>query len=180
MNRSPLLRACAVSLTLGAAPAHADGPDPAGDAARVARGFRIAPVPLRLAGLDRDLVGLGSYLVNGVGACSECHTHPAFAEGGDPFLGQEKQVNADGYLMGGTVFRPGVVSVDLTPDANGRPAGLTLAEFVQAMRTGRDPDDPQRQLQIMPWPVYQEMEFTDLKAIYTYLRAIPSGAAPRS
>ena len=26
----------------------------------------------------------------------------------------------------------------------------------------------------MPWPAYQDMRYDDLKAIYTYLQAIPS------
>ena len=29
-------------------------------------------------------------------------------------------------------------------------------------------------LQVMPWPVYSHMRGTDLRAIYEYLRAIPS------
>ena len=41
------------------------------DAYRVARGFKIAPVPLNLRGLDRNEVGLGSYLVNAAGGCNE-------------------------------------------------------------------------------------------------------------
>src|SRR5262249_29386403 len=40
----------------------------------VQRGFAIAPVPLNLAGRNRSLVGLGSYLVNAVGDCNGCHT----------------------------------------------------------------------------------------------------------
>ena len=46
--------------------------------ARIARGFEIAPVPLNLNGLDRQLVGLGSYIVNGQGGCNDCHTNPPF------------------------------------------------------------------------------------------------------
>ena len=38
--------------------------------------IQIAPVPLSLAGLNRDLVGLGSYLVNAIGGCQDCHTNP--------------------------------------------------------------------------------------------------------
>jgi len=41
------------------------------------------------------------------------------------------------------------------------------------MRTGRDPDDGHI-LQVMPWPVYRNMTDGDLRAIYEYLRAIPS------
>src|SRR5215467_4682976 len=40
---------------------------------RVERGFEIAPVPLNLEGKNRELVGLGSYLVNGVAGCNDCH-----------------------------------------------------------------------------------------------------------
>ena len=155
----------------------AAGATPATNAERIAKGFRIAPVPLNLAGLDRSFVGLGSYLVNAVGGCNDCHTAPPYAAGGDPFAGQKKKINAAAYLAGGVNF--GIaISANLTPDADRRPAGLTLAEFVRTMRTGHDPDDPSELLQVMPWPVYQEMVFDDLKAIYTYLKAIPSRPTP--
>ncbi len=42
------------------------------------------------------------------------------------------------------------------------------------MRTGRDPDGSGRILQVMPWPVYSKMTDLDLRAVYEYLRAIPS------
>jgi hypothetical protein len=109
-------------------------------------------------------------LVNAVGGCNDCHTFPSYAEGGDPFQGQRKIVNAARYLAGGRPFGP-VVSANITPDASGRPAGLTLAQFVELIRTGRDEGEI---LQVMPWPVYQDLRYSDLKAIYTYLRAIPS------
>src|SRR4030088_303995 len=46
--------------------------DGEGDAeqSRIRRGFEIAPVPLNLQGKNRELVGLGSYLVNAAGDCS--------------------------------------------------------------------------------------------------------------
>jgi hypothetical protein len=148
---------------------------------RIARGFEIAPVPLNLEGKDRDLVGLGSYLVNAVGACNECHTNPPFVEGRDPFLAQSPKVNASRYLAGGMAFGP-FVSRNLTPRANGRPANLTFEQFRIVMRRGydlkgREPFVPSRsedRLQVMPWPVYSHMRRTDLRAIYEYLRAIPS------
>jgi hypothetical protein len=40
---------------------------------RIQRGFEITPVPLNLGGKDRNLVGLGSYIVNTSG-CIDCHT----------------------------------------------------------------------------------------------------------
>ena len=148
---------------------------------RIARGFEIAPVPLNLDGKDRDLVGLGSYIVNTQGGCNDCHTNPPYLEGGDPHLGQPKKINAARYLAGGTPFGP-FVSRNLTPRANGLPANLEFDEFRISMRTGADfkrraprvPSESRDILQVMPWPVYGQMRRVDLLAIYEYLRAIPS------
>lgn len=144
--------------------------DPGGQ--RVETGLRIAPVPLSLANKSRILVGMGSYLVNAVGGCNDCHTNPPFAAGGDPFQGQPKKINAARYLGGGVAFGP-FISPNITPNAQGLPAGLSLTEFVTLMRTGHEPDEPGEILQVMPWPVYQSMTYCDLQSIYTYLRAIP-------
>jgi hypothetical protein len=144
---------------------------------RVARGFRIAPVKLRLRGLNPLLVGLGSYIVNAQGGCNDCHTAPPYAEGGDPFLGQPEQINTAGYLAGGTPFGP-FTSRNLTPRANGRPANLTWAQFLEVMRKGTDFKNRHPEisplLQVMPWPVYGKMTTLDLMAIYEFLKAIPS------
>ena len=142
------------------------------DQERIRRGFEIAPVRLNLRGKDPGLVGLGSYIVN-TGGCNDCHTNPPYVEGHDPFLGQPEKINAAAYLAGGTPFGPGLVSANLTPDASGRPAGLTFREFKRALRTGRDPDDGHI-LQVMPWPVFGKKIDLELRAIYEYLRAIPS------
>src|ERR1700757_1293174 len=56
---------------------------------RIERGFDIAPVPLKLEGKDRALVGLGSYLVNAVAACNDCHDagpRTQFLPGENPFF----------------------------------------------------------------------------------------------
>jgi hypothetical protein len=147
------------------------------DESRVKRGFEIAPVPLNLRGKNRALVGLGSYLVNAVGGCNDCHTNPPYALGGDPHLGQPKVVNGANYLAGGMAFGP-FISRNITPDGTGKPAGLTREEFIHIIRTGEDDEPPivppgNDLLQVMPWPVYQDMSDRDLKAIYEYLTAIP-------
>ncbi len=141
---------------------------------RIARGFAIAPVPLNLKGKNRAFVGLGSYIVNAQGGCNDCHTNPPYAPGGDPFLGQPRKVNAARYLAGGTPFGHSLMSANITPDANGLPAGLTFPQFLHLMRTGDDPDEPGEKLQVMPWPVFGQMRWADLRAVYEYLRAIPS------
>lgn len=140
----------------------------------VRTGYRIAPVPLKTEGKDWTLVGLGSYLVNAAGGCGDCHTYPNWKVGGNPYLGQKKQVNVAGYMAGGRPFGPGVISLNLTPDRHGNPAGVTQAQFIHLMRTGQDPRDPSTLLQVMPWPDYQDLSDTDLTAIYAYLRTIPA------
>lgn len=102
---------------------------------RVRRGFEIAPVPLNLRGKDRELVGLGSYLVNAVASCNMCHsagTATEYTASGNPyFKGNEPTiVNQATYLGGGRVFAsqvagatPAIVSRNLTPDKTGRPVG---------------------------------------------------------
>ena len=152
-----------------------DGPDP-----RISRGFAIAPVPLNLRHKDRALVGLGSYIVNGVGGCNDCHTQPSYAPGGNPYLGQPEQINTANYLGGGQHFGP-FVSRNLTPEADGLPAGRTFAQFSLEMRTGYDLDHAYPAfgplLQVMPWPGYSKMTEQDLRAVYEYLRAIPPAPA---
>jgi hypothetical protein len=147
--------------------------------AEVRIGYSISPVKLNTQGKDHRLVGLGSYIINAQGGCNDCHTHPNYAPGGDPYVGQPEVINASEYLAGGRTFGPVTTSKNLTPDASGKPAGLTFQQFKKVLRTGRDPDElgPDglpRILQVMPWPVYGKMTDTDLRAMYEYLRAIPS------
>ena len=169
-------------------------------------GFRIAPVPLNLVHKDREMVGLGSYLVNSVGDCNGCHTSaPAteYAPGGNPYFGQPAKVNQATYLGGGQNFGaliPGsyqVISRNLTPDRTGLPeGGHTLDQFLKIMHTGVDmdhlhptcPGKPNTGcipppfdgslLQVMPWPAYRHMTDHELEAIYVYLSAIPCVAGP--
>ncbi len=145
---------------------------------RIIQGYNIAPVPLIKKGRDKNLLGLGSYIVNAQAACNDCHTNPPFAPGGNPFKGEPKRINVAGYLAGGTVFPTEdggtVTSANITPNDEGLPAGLTFQEYRQLIRTGHDPDDPDEILQVMPWPVFQDMNDHDIRAIYEYLRSIPS------
>jgi hypothetical protein len=152
------------------------------DAARIAIGFKVAPVPLNLRDKDPNLVGLGSYIVNTQGWCNDCHTLNPWAAGHDPTSGQEpQQMNAAQYLAGGANF--GVVtSANITPDAHGLPASLSFKDFVHTFRSGLDPGNGHPQvspyLQVMPWPYHRLQTNHDLAAIYEYLRAIPSLQTP--
>ena len=178
------------------------------DAARIRRGFEIAPVPLNLEGKNRALVGLGSYIVNAQADCDGCHSAgPAteYAMGGNPYFGQPAKVNPATYLGGGRDFGPfpgpgpfpHIISRNLTPDKTGLPeGGHTFEEFREILRTGVDldhlhptctsgpdgtclpPPFDGNLLQIMPWPVHQNMTNHDIRAIYEYLRAIPCIEGP--
>jgi hypothetical protein len=159
--------------------AQGDG-DP-GDASRIRQGFAINPLPLNLHGRNPALVGLGSYYVNAVASCADCHTNfPQYLPGGNPFLGQPGTINPENYLRGGRPFPAAdpthvenpIVSRPLRPE-NGLPAGLTLDQFVDVMRNGTDYDHPGRLLQVMGWPIFQNMTDRDLLAIYAYLSALP-------
>jgi hypothetical protein len=119
---------------------------------KIQQGFKIAPVPLNLEGLDLELVGLGSYIVNTSG-CNDCHdSGPAgqFATGGNPYFGQMKKVNSKTYLGGGRVFAPvsgppspPIISRNLTPSTKtGLPEGdHTFPAFLEILRTGKDFDN---------------------------------------
>jgi len=178
------LTACAVLMVLNdrsSAQSAGTGDD---DAARIAIGFKVAPVHLNLHHKDTNLVGLGSYIVNTQAWCNDCHTLNPWAAGHDPTSGQEPQVmNAAQYLAGGSNFGI-VISPNITPDAHGLPAGLTFKDFVHAFRSGLDPGNGHPQISpymlIMPWPYHELQTDHDLAAMYEYLRAIPSLQTPHS
>jgi hypothetical protein len=136
----------------GSSPARAGEGEAESEQLKIRRGFEIAPVPLNLNGKDRQLVGLGSYLVNGAGHCNVCHSAgPAteYATGGNPYFkgNQPTVINQATYLGGGRVFpvqapgAPVIVSRNLTPDRTGRPeGGRTFEEFRWILTTGVDLD----------------------------------------
>lgn len=124
---------------------------------KIAIGYSIAPVPLNLKGKNRELVGLGSYIVNAVSECNGCHSQgpqTEFTATGNPYMLRPpkgpfsgmKQSNPDTYLGGGRDFGPypglqHLYSRNLTPDKSGRPAGgLTYRQFLTILRTGKDLD----------------------------------------
>lgn len=178
-----------------------DSSEPGNSESIIQEGFRIAPVPLNLAGKNRALVGLGSYLVNAIGDCNGCHSagpQTEYLPGRNPFFGQPQSVNPATYLGGGRDFGPlipgsaHIISRNLTPGKSGLPEGdHTFEEFRQILRTGVDMDHLHPNctgapnagciprpfdgslLQIMPWPAFQKMTDRDIRAIYEYLRAIP-------
>ena len=138
-----------------------------------------SPVPLVMTGKSVASVKWGSYLVNGIANCGSCHSTVVYKTGTDPFKGQPVEINTATYLSGGKKYANNTItSANLTPDATGKPAGLTFDQFRNVMRKGTDPEDATKLIQVHPWPIYKNMTNADLKAIYEYLRAIPSLEMP--
>jgi hypothetical protein len=84
-----------------------------GERALIKIGFEISPVPLKLEGKNRDLVGLGSFIVNAQGDCNSCHTAGGppnfnYANGRNPYFAQPAKTDPSIYLAGGTDFGPAV------------------------------------------------------------------------
>jgi hypothetical protein len=98
---------------------------------------------------------------------------------------------------------PHIISRNLTPDYTGRPeGGNTFEQFLQIIEHGKDldhlhppcstaPTNPNclfalpginpvdgNLLQVMPWPVFNDMSQQDLLAIYKYLSAVPCQTGP--
>jgi hypothetical protein len=146
------------------------------DAATVQKGLDLAPVPLNLTGKDKNQVCYGSYLVNAVADCNGCHSTAYYTEDGDPYMGKPKKVDTSLYLAGGFAFGP-FISRNLTPNAAGQIAGGGLENFKQTIRTGLDLRKLHPELgpllQVMPWPVFNNMFDRELDAIFAYLTAVP-------
>ena len=194
MNRIILLAAFAscfvIAAVLSASAQKGPADGIASENSAIQIGLQIAPVPLDMNGKNPALVGLGSYIVNAQADCNGCHFAPpsSYASGGNPFLGQPEVFNQAGYLAGGADLFGPFVPRNLTPNADGLPANLTLSEFLDVLNTGVDPKrrppfvpSPALDLlQIMPWPAFRHMTEREKTAIYEYLRAIPCiGSATR-
>jgi len=120
-------------------------------------------------------------------------TDPTVYLGGSQEFGQVGFNPKTGALQG-----PVIVSRNLTPDYTGRAeGGNTFEQFLEIIRFGTDldhlhppctgvntpancivPPTDGTLLQIMPWPVFNNMSDSDLLAIYTYLSAVPCYPGP--
>jgi len=151
-TRSGLVALVVGGLLFQAANAQAQTPN--FDPVKVQKGLAISPVPLNMAGKDSNMVGYGSYLVNAVASCNDCHSAgppTQYATGGNPYFGQHPTVVSPAtYMGGGNDFGafpdpdgpfPHIISRNLTPDSSGLPiGGDSFDKFLQTMRTGADPD----------------------------------------
>jgi mono/diheme cytochrome c family protein len=120
---------------------------------------------------SETLLERGTYLVNSIAACGNCHTSQA-----GPMAGVEQ---AGGFLIEAPPFK--VFAPNITPDVDTGVGNWTEAQLITAIREGIRPDGsvigPP-----MPIALYRSLSDRDVKAIVTYLRTVKpvKHAVPRS
>jgi mono/diheme cytochrome c family protein len=155
-----------------------------------ARGLAISPVeqPAHLRRGRLEAYGVGSYLVNALGRCNDCHTHP-------DRTASPSRVNVEAFLAGGAVFlvppalpaafrQPRVTSANLKGASHGffHQPGDSFRRFREVIRTGTHADETP------PRPLGYPMSLVagnlpnlleeDLADLYAYLKAAPATSGP--
>ena len=135
--------------------------------------IKSAPKPAgTVPPVDRqDQLKYGEYLVS-MGSCDGCHTPE---KKGEPVPGRR--------LAGGMVFKTPmgmVVSANITPDPDTGIGKYSEQDFLNKFYQNRryveqgPPKVGPESFTLMPWLFYCQMEETDLKAIYAYLKTQPA------
>jgi len=141
---------------------------PAGPAATLAL-FLVTPA-LADTPLER-----GTYLVQGLAACGNCHD--TRGPDGQPVPGMEMAGMAHFFDL--PEFN--ISTPNITPDPETGIGNWTDEQIITAIREGRRPDG--RMLgPFMPFEVYRDLSDTDVQAIAAYLRSLPPvrNEVPRS
>jgi mono/diheme cytochrome c family protein len=103
----------------------------------------------------------GKYIALSVAECNGCHTKRDISGNyiGEPFTGGN-EFNERGYRL---------VTPNITADSSSRISGWTAEDFIKRFRMGKViPYSP------MPWNSFKRMNDDELKAIYNFLKTIPS------
>ena len=139
--------------------------DAGGLSARAQAGLAASPFPVNISGLpttQAEQLGIGSYIVNIVSNCGDCHNKPG--------------IPGTGFLAGGLQIGP-VQARNLTSDPN-HGLRMTQAQFIETLQTGKDQKlsadaSTPVSLIVMPWQDFRWMSVTDLTAVYAYLKLVP-------
>lgn len=155
--------------------------------------LNLGIAPLATAADSAAPVQRGQHLVMSIG-CNDCHTpFKMGAHGPEPDMSRmlsghpeavklppPPALNNDWNWAGsatGTAFTgPWGTSYafNLTPDAETGLGNWTEKMFVDAIKTGKHYDGSRPIMPPMPWQAFSNLSEDDLKAIYAYLRTIPS------
>jgi hypothetical protein len=156
------------------------------DPGHILRGTAIDPLDVAppTDPTQASLFGRGSYLVNAVVGCPQCHSNPD-----RDYQTPTNAVNTNGYMKGGTVFAArtaapvlGVVR-SMTANLIGKTHGffngpnisfqVFLTTITQGVHGDEQPADGGALRPLawpMPWAHFRNMGVDDLEALYTYLR----------
>lgn len=109
----------------------------------------------------------GAYLV-AVSGCAMCHTPYSWVG-----------PHGSRALTGGMRVRWNNdlgerVAMNLTPDPETGIGAWTEEDFIVAMKSGLYPDGRSAHWQAMPWDMHSNFSLDDMRAIYRYLRGLPS------
>jgi hypothetical protein len=138
-----------------------------------------------------SLIKRGSYLVNSIG-CDDCHSPKIFSPTGfeidmehrfsghlanSPIGKPNTSVMKDGYMLFTMDLTSAVgpwgqsYSANISSDATGI-GNWTEEQFIRALREGKSKGlkEGRPLLPPMPWFVYKNMNDTDLKAIFAFLK----------
>lgn len=119
-----------------------------------------------------DVVNYGRYLATAA-SCIECHTP---FEKGQLVQGKEYAGGREFPFPNGNVLR----SPNITPDQQTGIGTWSEKQFVQLFKSRSDSATLNQKVgpndfnTIMPWTMYGQMDTTDLKAIFAYLKTIKS------
>lgn len=109
----------------------------------------------------------GKYLANSIANCNGCHTKRDFVTGA--FIGEP--------FAGGTVFPPDAFSQGyafITPNITFDQETGIMAKWDEDMFISRMRQGKVHKGSPMPWGLFGKMSDLELKAIYRYLKSIPS------
>lgn len=160
-------------------------------------GFEFGKLPTTESAnrYTRTQIQRGSYLVNAIGGCNDCHTPKEMTPHGPALdmkmflagapsdekvppipkgLGKKGHWVLLGTMDGTTFAGPWGVSfaANLTPDTATGIGGWTERMFIKAMRKGKFWGTGRPLLPPMPWEEIGRMSTNDLRDIFAYLMSI--------
>jgi mono/diheme cytochrome c family protein len=131
-----------------------------------ASGFAIL-LAMTCSSSAQDLVARGSYLVNGLLTCGNCHT----PRGPGGVFNMSKQLSGGPQVFDEAAFT--VKGANITPDKETGIGKWSADDIKKAMRTGIRPDGVQL-APIMPYAFYKVFTDRDLDAVVAYIRSVPA------
>jgi len=136
--------------------------------------FIINTIPAKgkpMTAIHGNPLAYGKYLTT-IAGCGECHTKKADGKVAGPEFGGGFEF----HLADGNILR----STNITPDNATGIGNWTEDYFVQRFKSYTDSAARHKAVAkgeyntVMPWIMYSDMDSSDLKAIYTYLRSVKS------